>query len=222
MQPTFSENLFEEFCRERGIALHRVPATTTRTPDYELSIAGTKIVVEVKEIDRNQHEQESDRHLEAHGFGLVTGGTPGERVRLKIQACAPQLKARSLGTNPTVLVLFDRGRGHLHPYHIRVAMFGLEQIHVSVPPIGAGRPEVVGMSHGPRRKMSPASNTSISAVSVLAVPRPDATVWTVYRNPWAAVPLQPQLLAPYGVEHFDIEMAGPGGTSDWRPTPLEA
>jgi hypothetical protein len=77
------------------------------------------------------------------------------------------------------------------------------------------------MSHGPKRKVTPSSNTSISAVSVLAVPRPGMTKWTVYRNPWAAVPLHPHLLARYGVEQFDIKMGGAGGTSEWQPTSLE-
>ena len=44
-------------------------------------MSGTVIVTEVKETERNKEEQESDRVVAATGVGLVTGGTPGARVR---------------------------------------------------------------------------------------------------------------------------------------------
>jgi hypothetical protein len=52
------------------------------------------------------------------------------------------VKARAKGVLPTLLVVFDGGRvvGHVEPYNIRVAMYGLEQIHIAVPPLGTGSP----------------------------------------------------------------------------------
>ncbi len=68
-----------------------------------------------------------------------------------------------MGKYSSLLILFDRGLGfgHLDPYDIRVAMYGLEQVHFALPPVGAGRPYSTGMSYGPKWKMSPQHNTSI-------------------------------------------------------------
>jgi hypothetical protein len=144
MSKTISEQVFEEYCVALGIPFSRIPETTTRTPPYyELTCDSQRIIVEVKEITPNEEEQESERLLAERGWGNATGGTPGERVRQqKIAACSKQIKARTDGVLPTMLVVFDRGRqiGHVEAYQIRVAMYGLEQIHIAVPPIGAGSP----------------------------------------------------------------------------------
>ncbi len=43
-------NYFEEFCQRHNFALLPVAVTTTKTPDYMLSIDGQLIVAKVKEI----------------------------------------------------------------------------------------------------------------------------------------------------------------------------
>ena len=48
----------------------------TKRPDYSLEIDGRTVIAEVKEVDRNPEEQESDRQLEATGFGEVTEQHP--------------------------------------------------------------------------------------------------------------------------------------------------
>ena len=47
---TESETNFEDFCRRNGFALLPVPVTTTKTPDYTLTVGEQLVVVEVKEI----------------------------------------------------------------------------------------------------------------------------------------------------------------------------
>jgi hypothetical protein len=174
-------------------------------------------VVEVKETDRNAEERESDRMLAIRGVGNATGGTPGDRVRKMIRSSSGQLKARSNGVLPSVLVVFDRGDvvGHVEPYNIRVAMDGLEQFLIAVPPIGKGRPLAVGWKHGPKQKMTPETNTSISAVAALVMTGPVEHELLVYRNAFANVPLDPSLLQPFGVRHFDIDTSGTGSASAW-------
>lgn len=144
MQKAISEKIFEELCTRLGVVWRRVPESNSQTPDYELVLGSTTMVVEVKEITANAEERESDRQLEDRGYGNVLGGTPGDRVRKKITDCSAQIKARTAGTHPSMLVVFDRGRvaGHVDPYNIRVAMYGLEHIYIAVPPIvkTAGRP----------------------------------------------------------------------------------
>ncbi|MGD0020907.1 MAG: hypothetical protein ABSC54_01250 [Smithellaceae bacterium] len=198
---TQSEKWFEDFCARSGIECERIEEKSNKTPDYELTIDEQKIIVEVKEITRNKEEQESDRLLSKRGYGSVLSNTPGERVRKKISDSSAQIKARTQGINPSILVLCDLNyecgqiTGHLHPYNIRVGMYGLEQVHFAVPRDHSISPYPTGMSYGPKRKMTKNHNTTISAIGVLSTPSQDKVVLTVYHNKFAAVPLDPQFLA---------------------------
>jgi hypothetical protein len=218
MPQTVSEREFEEFCRAREIEFERIPEAETQTPDYELIIGGTRVVVEVKETEPNAEEQEADRLIAQRGYGKVVSHTPGARVRKKIESCSAQLKARASGVCPTLLVVFDQGRvaGHVEGYNIRVAMYGLEQVHLAVPPFGGGSPYATGISHGPKRKMTETDNTAISAIGALVMTGPSEHHLLVYRNVFARVPLDPALLAPFGVRHFDIAESTSGSASSWQ------
>lgn len=219
---TQSEKWFEEFCASSGIECERIEEEITRTPDYELTIHEQKIIVEVKEITRNKEEQESDRLLSERRYGSVLSNTPGERVRKKISDSSSQIKARTQGINPSILVLCDlkygcgQITGHLDPYNIRVGMYGLEQVHIAVPRDNSVSPYPTGMSYGPKRKMTENHNTSISAIGVLSTPSQDNIVLTVYHNKFAAVPLNPQFLAKYGIDQFKLEDELPTSTADWE------
>lgn len=217
MKPTISEEQFEAFCQNRGIPLERIPESEARTPDYQIDIDGERIIVEIKETSPNPEEIESDRLVKERGYGNVTGGTPGDRVRKMIRSASGQLKARSNGVLPTLLVVFDRGRvaGHVEAYQIRVAMYGLEQIYLAVPPLGHGEPYATGAGHGPKRKMTETDNTSISAIGALVMTGPNSHVLYVYRNRFAKVPLDPRLLQRFGVTHYDLGVAEQGLASDW-------
>src|SRR6185295_17572059 len=94
---TISEREFESLCEIRRVSLTRIPEAAARTPDYEIAIGQERIVVEVKETSPNQEEQESQRLLAERGYGIATGGTPGDRIRKMISSASPQLKARSRG-----------------------------------------------------------------------------------------------------------------------------
>ena len=102
---TQSEKWFEEFCGKARIAYKRIAEGKCKTPDYELTIDGQCIIVEVKEITRNKGERESDRLLSARGYGEVLCNTPGDRVRKKIADSSPQIKALAQGRCPSMLVL---------------------------------------------------------------------------------------------------------------------
>jgi len=217
MPQTISEREFEAFCKARGIPFERISETNTRTPDYELVLESVRVVVEVKETELNAEERASERLLAERGYGTAVGSTPGDRVRKMIRSSSAQLRAHSKGVKPTLLVVFDRGRvaGHVEPYHIRVAMYGLEQIHISIPPVGRGRPHATGISHGPRRKMTATDNTSISAIGALVMTGPTNHHLLVYRNAFASLPLSPSVLLPFGVTHFDITSPTGGSASEW-------
>lgn len=214
---TTSEEQFEAFCQLRGISLERIPEADTRTPDYQITIGSEQIIVEIKETSPNPEELESERLVKERGYGNATGGTPGDRVRKMIRSASAQLKARSNGVLPTLLVVFDQGRvaGHVEGFHIRVAMYGLEQIYIAVPPLGLGEPYATGSGHGPKRKMTETDNTSISAIAALVMTGPGSHILRVYRNRFAKVPLNPRLLQPFGVKHYDLGVGEHGLASDW-------
>lgn len=216
---TESETQFEQFCRRNGFALEVVPVATTKTPDYAVTAGGQLVVVEVKEILPTAEELESDRVARERGYGNVVHITPGERVRKKIGDCSPQIKARTQGRYPGMLVLWESGQcvgRHTEPYHIRVAMAGFEQVLVSLPPIGLGEsPSAVGMKHGPGRKMTEQVNRSISAVAVLCVPGPDRMLLQVFHNRYATIPLVPEVLRAPEAKQFAL-YDDASRTTEWQ------
>ncbi len=224
---TQSEKWFEECCANSGITCKRISEENNKTPDYELTIDDQRTIVEVKEISRNKEERESDRLLSQRGYGSVLSNTPGDRVRKKIRDSSPQIKARTHGIYPSILVLCDlkssRGQiaGHLDPYNIRVAMYGLEQMHIAVPRDHAVSPYVTGMSYGPKRKMTEDCNTSISAIGVLFTPGPNEIALHVYHNRFSAVPLDPRLLAKCGIRQFKLEDGIPSSTAKWKEVAVQ-
>lgn len=196
----------------------------TKTPDYTLTIDGQLVVVEVKEILPTPEERESDRLAHERGYGNAIRISPGDRVRKKIGDCSPQIKARTQGQYPGLLVLWEGGLcvgRHTEPYHVRVAMAGFEQVVMTVPPIASGeRPTAIGMKHGPRRRMTQDANTSISAVAVLCVPRQGEMLLQVFHNRYAAVPLPPELLRAPEVKQFALR-DDPHRTTEWVEVPRQ-
>jgi hypothetical protein len=208
-----SQSLFEKYCSDLGIKYTPIQTGTAKTPDYELTIDGQRIIVEVKEIDRNKDEQKLWLK-----YGREEGiRVPGDRVRRKILKASAQIKAITKDIYPSILVLYDlTWGGHLNPYFIRVAMYGLEQIHVKVPVNPSGRPYFTGMSYGPKRKMTTEDNTSISAIGVLSTPGPSEIILEIYHNKFAAVPLDPRLLEKYGTYQVELENEMLGKTAKWK------
>ena len=215
---TQSEEWFENYCANAGLDCKRIPEQTSKTPDYELTIDGNRVIVEVKEILRNASERESDRLLAERGYGNVLSQTPGDRVRKKIQDASPQIKSRTQDAYPSILVLCELHQigGHLDPYNIRAAMYGLEQVHIAVPEDLSVRPYTTGMSFGPKRKMTPADHTSISGVGVLFWTGPSEIALHVYHNKYAAIPLSPVLLGKYGIRQYALHDDMPGRTAKWE------
>ena len=218
MAKTESQTLFEKYCADSGIPCEPILEEDTPTPDYWIAIEGQRIVAEVKEIVRNKEEQESDRLVHERGYGNAISSIPGERVRKKISDSSPQIKARTEGTYPSILLLYDRGQivGHLSSYMIRVGMYGLEQMHFAVPKDTSVSPYSTGMSYGPKRKMTEEHNTSISAIGILFTPWPKPVELFVYHNRFAAVPLDARLLAKHGIRQFQLEAGLAARTAQWE------
>jgi len=218
MNETQAEINFEAFCLSRKIAYERIPEGKHRTPDYELTIGHQKIIVEVKEISPNDLERLSAKLMAERGYGSLLSNIPGERVRKKISDASAQMKARMQGQYPGLLVLFDccgRLIKHTDPYFIKVAMYGLEQVNFVVP----NNPKVpaysMGMSFGGRRKMTEKDNTSISAIGTLYVLVDGEIDMHVYHNKFAAIPIDPYLLAKYNIRQYKINDGVSNGSGEW-------
>ena len=206
---TVSELLFEDYCDWAGIDWNRIKKKDgAKTPDYELVIDGRTIITEVKEFEKNKDEQESYRLLGERGYGKVLNEEPGDRVRKKIRKSSPQIKALTADCHPGMLVLFDDGQiaGHLAPYHIMTAMYGLELVEMAVPREISIKPYIADRRFGPKKKMTEETNTSISAIGALVVTAPDLILKLhIYHNAFAAVPVDPILLTCCGIMQYQID-----------------
>jgi len=158
-------------------------------------------------INKDEQHAKQERLKTGFSSGSVT---PGDRVRKKISDAGPQIRRRTKNRFPGLLVLFDRGSGlnHLDPYSIRVAMYGLDTVQFAVPRDHRRNPYVVGAKSGPKRKMTPEDNTSISAIGALYFPERGVTELVVYHNAHASIPLRPEVLRRYGIRQYRLGRAG--------------
>jgi hypothetical protein len=214
---TKSERCFEEFCRQKGIRYKRIAESKTPTPDYDIFVPRRKIVVEVKEITPNKEEKQAQNELAKKKF-VFGWFTPGQRIRKKISESVPQIKNRTNHRYPGILVLFDKGfiAGHLDPYDIRVAMCGLETVQIVFPNDSQLSPYSVRTKYGPKRKMTPEHNTSISAIGVLYARRHSSIEMVIYHNMFAGVPLDPMLLNRYEIPQYRLNQSQPDVIADWE------
>ena len=214
---TISEEFFEKFCRDQGINCERIEEDGETSPDYLLRIQDHIIIAEVKEIEKNKEERESYKLLKERGRGKVLTNEPGDRVRSKIRKASPQIKARTEGKYSGILVLFDGGNSfrHLDPYNIRVAMLGLEQIHINIPNNLNQSPYSTGISHGPKRKMTENANTSISAIAAMYCDREGTTSINIFHNPYAAIPLNLEFLNFPRITQFLLNTESCSSASGW-------
>jgi hypothetical protein len=193
---TVSELLFEAFCDGAQIDCEPIPTEMgVKTPDFELSIGGQMLIVEVKELTEKNG-----------GPGRATSEIAGARIREKIRQCAGQLKTRTAGRHAGMLVLYREGGLGYFDVHVTAAMYGTMVIDIAVPLDHSVRPYIVGKRFGQGRRMTPDHNTSISAVGVVFRGGPN---WDfdllVYHNAYAAVPIEPRLLTQHGIRQFHMD-----------------
>jgi len=216
MNKTQSEMLFEKYCDSRSIRWNRVAVGSSRMPDYDIFLRRFKVVTEVKEFTPNQFERKAEEDLKKKKFAIVSV-VPGDRVRSKISDAVPQIRARSKGRYPGLLVLFDNCLtvGHIDSYQIRVAMYGFETIVIAVPTDMSLSPRAVGKKFGPKQKVTPEHNTSLSAIATLTATTQDVLELTIFHNKYATVPLNPKLFAHYGVPQYKLGEVDPGSIAQW-------
>ena len=144
-QVTRSEMLFEKLCARLGIPYQRIPVSEQPTPDYDMLLGGHKVLVEVKQLDPNDGDEQTLAEARLTGSAAAWSNSD-DRVRAKINEANKQLKERSQGTLPAMSVIFDNGTfSGIDRDDMKTAMFGDETVVVSrsstatvVSPIHAG------------------------------------------------------------------------------------
>lgn len=214
---TESEILFETFCDIEKIRWERIEENDKETPDYEIYPNGLKTIAEVKQIEPNPAELEQLEELKKGGFASVDG-TPGDRIRKKIAVSGPQIRSHTLGIHPSILVIYNTVAiaDHTQPYTVRVAMYGLETIVLSVPKDMRRAPHIKDKKFGPKRKMTAEHNNSISAVAILERSPVGKPLLRIYHNSFADIPLDPSLFRSQDVKQFTLKEKETGKFQNWK------
>ena len=216
---TLADQLFERFCARVGIKATPIPTGGKKTPDYRLSVTGQEVIAEVKQLDPND-EEKADLAKFTKGVGSGYWAVPGNRVRRELSKANTQLATLAKGRCPALVVVYNNVFlcFHTDPYNVRVGMYGVEQVVVAVSGDANVSPQYVGLKFGPKRKMTPEHNTTISAVGVLTLNPPgdlQSPQLIVYHNVYARQPLYPELLRPYGILQFTLPRGSPNASRDW-------
>jgi len=217
---TISEELFEKFCKENKIEFQKIPEESeegNRTPDYCISSNQINIIVEVKQFDPTKEEKKLIKQLKERHWTDAQNVSPGKRTRSKIDSAMGQLKKKSQGTMPTILVLFNNvfiTKQHCEPYAIKTALYGFETVDLAVPDDQSISPFITNKRFGSNRRVTHDQNTSLSAVAVL-INSNNKLYLQIFHNMFAKKPLNPKLLNGPTINHYKLEKKTEGEFQDW-------
>jgi hypothetical protein len=205
---TLSEHMLEEWFDRHGIEWRRIRVARNpgnRRPDYALRAAGKRCIIEVKELTQNDEDK---RLVENARSGIVEARwvAPGKRLRPAIRSGEGQLRKFSARGFPTIICVFDTTASfHDTDFHVRAAMYGDETLRLIIPE-GSDTAHFVGSGPGRNAMLRRDERNTISAVALLRHPSGSDPVIDLYHNPFAAIPIDPTLAAPF-VRH---QINGPG------------
>jgi hypothetical protein len=231
---TKSEVLFLQYCALRGYVANRIPTPSDgdQFPDYEVTIAQHRIIVEVKELRANPSDENAATIIR-EGRAEAFGDEPGRRIRNHIEKAEKQLRRYENQRVPCLVVLYDNivvdgfrpyppggfmvdMSNPLYPYHIDVGMYGLESVQLRLH--RDGPVECVGDVRGGKRTLRLGHQDNISAVVTLHDYDPNYGLFLiVYHNFFAKNPLPTAVFA----HSKDKQLEKPGhpetSPGDWQP-----
>ena len=215
-QATISELLFEELCHILRIRCERISRDKGPTPDYDIFPKGKRVIVEVKQIDPNVDDRRAQEELRTKKMALISNA-PGKRVRKKITDAAPQLKKRAKGKYPSLLVLYSNVplAGYTDSYAIKTGMYGYEAVVLSAPRDFSTPVTIKDRKFGPKRKMTPNQNTSISGIAVIVADSNGPKELRIYHNIYASIPLPMDLICGTAIKHYFLKEKEPRRFQDW-------
>lgn len=143
--------------------------------------------------------------------------TPGKAVRRKIRKAATQIKKRTNGKLPSLLVFYNNRllNNPANSYEIRVGMYGFDTIVLAVPNDMSVPPYEIDRKFGGKRQMTENCNTSITGVGVLVKDERGSLQLQVYHNIHAKIPLPHNVLKEAGIKQFTLEPKMQGESQGW-------
>ena len=212
---TKSEEMFEALCIRKDIECLRISEGDTKAADYEISLNSTKVIVEIKQLEKNDSDLKKEVIMKS---GSVAGAVaPSKRVQKKISDAYPQIKASCEGIYPGLVVIYNNAGilNHLDSFTISKAMFGVFAISLYLDEkrtIQAG-----GQRYRGGRKVTKSTLRALSAVAVLTGTRLLGPELVVYHNPYAERPIPPDIMRL--IADMQFKHAGPHEMSidSWEP-----
>ena len=198
MTKTISEQLFEQFCYQNKILLKDIPCEkNNKTPDYSILLDDNEIFVEVMEFELDASDEEKLKK----GEMITWGGTIGNTARIKIKKGNKQLREKTQGQKPGIIVLFNKSIfDHVSFYKIMVAMYGLEQYKIN---IQTG--DFVNRKLGPKKTLTEKDNTSTSAIMTFHQDENNILSARLFHNKHSSSPLNKSLFMQINnVKQFNL------------------
>ena len=163
-----SERLFADFCSSNHIACDRVPTGPGKIVDFEITISGSRIAVEIEALEKM---------VGWNPDGCSTR-TPGAHVRRKIEEARKQIQEAAASGRPTILLIYNavdpKQQFGTERHDFLAAMYG--DLTWQFDAHG-----VSGLFHGRSSAFREKMNTSFSAVGHLRHTGSGATVH-LYEN----------------------------------------
>lgn len=218
---TISEMYFEKLCVSRGIVCKRISETDAKSPDYRVLIPPMVLITEVKQLDPNNEDERLSKIWD-------TPQSPGafsvtRRVHDKLAEGYAQVKRLSEGKLPTMIVVYNNAGewNLLSEFTITTAMFGSYGFVLESQP---DQPiEVRRQGHLGNRKVTKRTLRSLSAVGVLEHTGTGSGALELYcyHNPFAKVPIKPNLLSKLASAQFIHPNPHQGRFVPWKPKRIE-
>jgi hypothetical protein len=202
---TKSESLFEGFLATNNLPFEKIEEDTTPRPDYRISVGGSEIIFELKELaeDGNFGEVKDP----AYPHIKSSSRTLGDHIRRRIESSKKQIQFGAKQGVPSILLIYnnidpvfqDFGT---EPMDFTAAMYGAYTILIN----RENRTES-DWFNGKDQMLQESKNTSFSAVGHLCDLGGKTTV-TLYENAFAKVKVPyGQLPACFDVRRIDVSTA---------------
>jgi hypothetical protein len=181
---TKSEGLFEEFLAINNLPFERIKENSTPRPDYRLTVSGSEIIFELKEL------------AEDGNFGVVkdpayphiksSSRTVGDHIRRRIDSSKKQIQFGAKQGVPSILLVYNSidpifQEFGTEPMDFIAAMYGAYTILIN----GETR-TTSDLFNGKDQMLQEKVNTSFSAIGHLCDRGGNTTV-TLYENVFAKV-----------------------------------
>jgi hypothetical protein len=199
---TKSEGLFEGFLTANNLPYEKIKEDTTPRPDYRVSVGGSEMIFELKELaDDGNYGVVKDPtypHIKS------SSRTVGDHIRRRIESSKKQIQFGAKRGVPSILLIYnnidpvfqDFGT---EPMDFTAAMYGAYTILINRETRTAS-----DSFNGKDRMLQESKNTSFSAVGHLC-DRGGKTTVTLYENVFAKVRVPyAQLAACFDVRRIEV------------------